>query len=50
MAKEVRRQLTLIQEALARAELDAFCEKMEAKGFLALSKRDETGRVCVYRV
>ena len=30
---------------LARAQLDAFCEKMEAQGFLALPKRDETGIV-----
>jgi len=45
LVKEVRRQLALSQEGLARAPLDAFCEKMEAPGFLALPKRDETGIV-----
>jgi putative transcriptional regulator len=30
---------------LARAQLDGFCEKMEAQGFLALPKSDETGIV-----
>ena len=45
MAKEVRRQLALSQEDLTRAQLDAFCEKMQAQGFLALPKRDETGIV-----
>jgi len=69
LIKEVRRQLALSQEdlarelgvsyatvnrwengqakpsKLARAQLDAFCEKMEAQGFLALPKRDKTGIV-----
>ena len=45
MAKEVCRQLALSQKDLARAQLDAFCEKMEAPDFLALPKRDETGIV-----
>ena len=30
---------------LARTQLDAFCEKMEAQGFLVLPKSDETGIV-----
>ena len=41
MAKEVRRQLALSQEDLAWAQLDAFCERMEAHGFLTLPKCDE---------
>ena len=69
LVKEVRKQLALSQEdlarelgvsyatvnrwensqakpsKLARAQLDAFCEKMVAQGFLALSKHNKTGIV-----
>ena len=69
LVKEVRRQLAISQEdlarelgvsyatvnrwengqskpsKLARAQLDVFCERMEAQGFLALPKRDKTGIV-----
>jgi len=45
LVKVFRRQLALSQENLAWAQLDAFCEKIEAQDFLALPKRDETSIV-----
>jgi len=42
MAKEVRRQLALSQEDLARAQLDAFCERMQKEGFLVLSAEQDS--------
>ena len=40
--KEVRRQLALSQEDLPRAQLDAFCERMQKEGFLVLPPEQDS--------